>query len=98
LWVVGLWLNLLVTGGAEQSGHKGHSFHYSGKAVDLSFFNPITTNQVFECAEVCGFQAGQAEPALHHWHLQTTPGNGVKGLPPMLPVKPPCGNKCVMSH
>ena len=83
-------LDLLVTGGAEQSGHTAHSYHYIGQAVDISFYNPVTTNQVFQCGESCGFTAGQAEPALHHWHLQLTPGNGAKILPALLPMKP-CG-------
>ena len=85
-------LQLSVTGGAETSGHKAQSFHYVNKAVDLSFFNPVTTGQVFSCGQKCGFSAGQAEPDLHHWHLQTTPGNGVPPLPAMLPAQPgSCG-------
>jgi len=81
-------LQVLVTGGAETSGHKGQSFHYVNKAVDLSFSNPLTTSQVFACGQKCGFSAGQSEPALHHWHLQTTPGNGVPPLPAMSPAQP----------
>jgi len=35
-------LNLLVTGGAEQSGHSKHSYHHLGLAVDISFYNAPT--------------------------------------------------------
>lgn len=87
-------LNLLVTGGAEQVGHTKHSYHYLGQAVDISFYNPVSTQQVFQCGEYCGFTAGQAEPAKHHWHLQLTPGNGAKVLPALLPMEPPCAGKC----
>jgi RHS repeat-associated protein len=85
-------VHLRVTGGAEQSGHTKNSFHYSGQAVDISFFNPFNTTEVFACGKQCGFSAGQPEPALHHWHLQLTPGNGVRPLPPTpLPMNPSCG-------
>jgi len=87
-------LNLIVTGGAEQSGHSTHSFHYRGEAVDVSFRNPVSTHNVFQCGEACGFTAGLAETAKHHWHLQLTPGNGVPLLPVLLSMKPPCGSKC----
>ena len=84
-------LNLLVTGGAETSGHSNNSYHYINQAVDISFRNNLNTGDVFQCAEKCGFTAGGAEPAKGHWHLQLTPGNGSKLLPPMLPMKPsPC--------
>ena len=87
-------LNLLVSGGAEQSGHSKNSLHYKGEAVDISFYNPVSTNDVFRCGVSCGFSAGQSEPAKHHWHLQLTPGNGVPPLPAMLPMKPPCSDGC----
>lgn len=87
-------LNLYVTGGAETYGHTKHSYHYLGLAVDISFYNPVTTGEVFQCGEYCGFTAGQAEPARHHWHLQLVPGNGALPLPAMLPMKPPCRSKC----
>ena len=87
-------LNLYVSGGAEQSGHSKNSFHYKGQAVDISFYNPVATNDVFRCGAYCGFSAGQAEPAKHHWHLQLTPGNGVPPLPAMLPMQPPCKDGC----
>jgi len=84
-------LDLFVTGGAEQSGHTKNSYHYRNEAVDISYSNPVTTYQVFQCGESCGFSAGLSEPALHHWHLQLRPGNGVPLLPPLLPM-PKCGN------
>jgi RHS repeat-associated protein len=83
-------LDLLLTGGAEQSGHSKHSFHYKGDAVDVSYFNPITTNDLFRCAENCGFGAGGDEPAKHHWHLQRTPGNGSQPLPMVYAPLPKC--------
>jgi hypothetical protein len=83
-------LDLLISGGAEQQGHSKHSYHYRGEAVDVSFHNPVQTYDVFQCGESCGFTAGQAEPANSHWHLQLTPGNGAKLLPPLLPMQ----NKC----
>jgi hypothetical protein len=70
-------LNLMVTGGAEGSGHKGRSWHYVGSAVDIWTGNPVSTSDVFACATSCGFMAGQLEASRHHWHLQLAPGNGV---------------------
>jgi RHS repeat-associated protein len=74
-------LNLLVSGGAEQSGHSKNSFHYNGTAVDISYWNNLQKSDVFRCAENCGFEAGGDEPKKHHWHLQLTPGNGSRALP-----------------
>ena len=84
-------LNLLVTGGAEQTGHSKNSYHYRGEAVDISYSNPVSTNDVFRCAENCGFGAGGAEPSKNHWHLQLTPGNGSRPLPMVLAPVP---NSC----
>jgi RHS repeat-associated protein len=79
-------LNLLITGGAEPTGHSQNSHHYSGQACDIHQSNPVNTNQVMTCAAQCGFGAGQPEtfpdnPNRNHWHLQLTPGNGVPALP-----------------
>jgi hypothetical protein len=88
------FLNLLVTGGAEQARHTPNSRHYIGEAVDISYRNPVNTHDVFQCGEACGFSAGLDEPKLNHWHLQLVPGgangkpNGVPYLPMLLPMKP----------
>ncbi len=81
-------LDLLITGGAEQSGHSQNSHHYSGEACDVAGtkFNDVTDTQVKACAASCGFSAGQYEqfknrPNADHWHLQLSPGNGVPRLP-----------------
>ncbi|WP_283745180.1 hypothetical protein [Sideroxydans sp. CL21] len=84
-------LDLLVTGGAETSGHSKNSYHYSNQACDVAGpnFNPVNGNDVTECATSCGFGAGQYETFQNqnrnHWHLQTVPGNGVPALPRNLP-------------
>ena len=80
-------LDLLITGGAERSGHTRQSHHYRGEAVDVGGprFNPVQTSDVFKCGNQCGFRAGQFETFANanrnHWHLQLTPGNGVPPLP-----------------
>ena len=79
-------LDLLVTGGAEQSGHSKNSYHYKGKACDIAGpkFNPISNSDIVVCAQICGFKAGTFEDYngdnRDHWHLQTEPGNGLKGF------------------
>lgn len=83
-------LDLLVTGGAETTGHSRNSHHSRGEACDIAQprFNPgLNNTNVDECAVRCGFGAGQYEtfpnnPNRNHWHLQITPGNGVPALPP----------------
>ncbi len=74
-------LNLLITGGAELSGHTRNSLHFWGQAVDISYRNNLQGNDVFKCAAHCGFHAGGDEPAKGHWHLQLLPGNGSRPLP-----------------
>jgi RHS repeat-associated protein len=85
-------LNLLVSGGAEKTGHTKNSYHYRGEAVDIHYSNPVSTNDVFRCAENCGFGAGGDEPKKNHWHLQLTPGNGSRPLPMVLAPVP--NNEC----
>ncbi len=89
-------LDLLVTGGAETTGHSKASHHSKGEAVDISTSNPVNKNDMGYCAAACGFNAGQCEifPSnknRNHWHLQLEPGNGVPpiGSPPNyeIPVK-----------
>ena len=83
-------LDLLITGGAEQSGHSRNSHHYKGTACDIAGpkFNPVKNDDVMSCASQCGFGAGHFEDFSgenrDHWHLQMTPGNGVPALPPRM--------------
>lgn len=81
-------LDLLLTGGQEQSGHSQNSHHYINQAVDIAGpnFNQVTTAQVLECAKQCGFGAGFFESYPNnsnrdHWHVQINPGNGVPAIP-----------------
>jgi RHS repeat-associated protein len=88
-------LDLLITGGAEPTGHSKNSDHTKGEACDVHSSNPITQEDMGRCAASCGFGAGQYEifssnPNRDHWHLQITPGNGVPSIGPengLLPVK-----------
>ena len=81
-----LRVNLVVTGGAEQSGHTAGSLHYSGQAVDFGFnSNPglaSRASEFFCCARTCGFTNGQQEGGKRppHFHVQTAPGNGVPSI------------------
>jgi hypothetical protein len=68
-------LDLLVTGGAEETGHDLNSRHYDGEACDIAGprFNPIY--HVGECARACGFsiinfEAFRNNPNRNHWHLE----------------------------
>lgn len=75
-------VDLLISGGAETSGHLGHSRHYTGEACDISDLNRIDPSDIFACAEQCGFNGAQHEtyrrrPGRNHVHLQLEPGNGV---------------------
>ncbi|MDD2776896.1 MAG: RHS repeat-associated core domain-containing protein [Gallionella sp.] len=81
-------LDLLITGGAETTGHSPNSRHYIGEACDIAgpTFNPVSDADVRQCASQCGFGAGRFEtfpstPNRNHWHLQLTPSNGVPALP-----------------
>lgn len=84
-------LDLLITGGAEQSGHSRNSHHYRGEACDIAGpqFNPINNNDTIRCAAQCGFEAGHFETFPQnsnrdHWHFQLEPGNGVPSIWPPL--------------
>lgn len=83
-----------MTGGAEKNRHSRGSHHDIGEACDVAgpAFNPVTGNQVLDCASRCGFGAGHFEdyPGVNrdHWHLQIYPGNGVPPLPPSTPFSP----------
>jgi RHS repeat-associated protein len=79
---------LLLTGGAETTGHSAGSLHYSGKACDIAGkkFHSFTDDQVFTCARECNFTHGQYEDKAgenaDHWHLQIGEGLNVPKLPP----------------
>jgi RHS repeat-associated protein len=75
-----LGITLVITGGAEQSGHSQGSQHYNGQAVDFGFnSNPgiqSLADKFFCCAAKCGFKFGQTEYGRGpHYHLQAVPGN-----------------------
>lgn len=79
-------LDLLITGGAELSGHSANSHHYTGQACDIHASNPVKDKDVMACAALCGFGAGYFEgypndPNRNHWHFQINPGNNVPVLP-----------------
>ena len=82
-----LGVSLVITGGAEQSGHTPRSKHYTGQAVDFGFAsNPSIQalgNNFFCCALNCDFSNGQTEGGKRppHFHVQTVPGNGVPAIP-----------------
>lgn len=90
-----LKLDLVVTGGAEASGHSKNSRHATGEACDIAGSNPISQDDMGSCAASCGFGAGQYEkftnnPNRDYWHLQLKPGNGVPAIGPQnapLPVR-----------
>ncbi|MCA2997736.1 MAG: hypothetical protein ING75_03950 [Rhodocyclaceae bacterium] len=91
-------LDLLITGGAEKTGHSKNSHHKKGEACDIAgprFHPGLTDSNVMTCAASCGFGAGQFEsfadnPNRDHWHLQLTPGNGVPAIsPPPPPIPQP---------
>jgi hypothetical protein len=69
-------LDLLITGGAERSGHSKNSHHYRGEAFDIAGprFNPVKDDDVKSCASECGFGAGLYEDypgdRKDHRHLQ----------------------------
>jgi hypothetical protein len=91
-----LGLQLVITGGAEQSGHIPGSLHYTGQAVDFGFNNnpgiSSRPNDFFCCALNCGFGWGQTEGPKQqrppHYHLQVAAGNRVPRIPPS--VCPSC--------
>ena len=75
-------VDLLITGGAETTGHSRNSHHSLGEACDISDLNGIAPEEIFACAEQCGFRGAQHEtfsgrPNRNHMHLQIRPGNGV---------------------
>jgi len=81
-----LGVQLVITGGAEQTRHSRGSRHYSGQAVDFGFnSNPgirSRSKDFYCCALQCGFDYGQTEGGKGpHYHLQTVSGLGVPRIP-----------------
>jgi len=79
-------VDLIVTGGAEHTGHTPGSRHYSGDAVDFGFAsNPGIQGRSKDflcCALTCGFAYGQTEYGRGpHYHIQIVPGLGVPRIP-----------------
>ena len=83
-----LGIELVITGGAETSGHQcQRSRHYSGDAVDFGFGSnpglPSRGGKFLCCALDCGFTHGWTEnTSPPHNHLQIVPGCGVPKIPP----------------
>jgi hypothetical protein len=78
--------DVLVTGGAEQSGHSKHSLHYENKAVDIVGppYNNLKHAVMMQCAGLCGYTHGwwevKGSPERDHWHFQI----GERGRVPVL--------------
>lgn len=87
---------LLVTGGAEQSGHSRGSAHYEDRAVDIAGrpYNNVTHSRIMTCAALCGYThggwevRGRFDPSgrarsgpADHWHFQIGPSGRVPALP-----------------
>src|SRR5258706_4580950 len=93
-------LDLLITGGAETTGHTKNSHHSKGEACDIAnsnFNKNLNNEEVYSCARQCGFQAGQYEtfkenPNRDHWHLQLETGNGVPAIPNATPSASPASS------
>jgi hypothetical protein len=79
--------SVLVTGGAEQSGHSRNSLHYQDKAVDIPGrpFNNLNHTDVMRCARSCGYTNGwwevKGSSVKDHWHLQIGEGSRVPVIP-----------------
>jgi RHS repeat-associated protein len=88
---------LLVTGGAEQSGHSRNSLHYKDKAVDIAGppFNNVQHGEIMRCAKACGYTHGgwevngrfyadgneRSSIYKDHWHFQIGGSGRVPPLP-----------------
>lgn len=88
---------ILVTGGAELSGHSRKSLHYLNRAVDIPGppFNRVSHELIMQCAQLCGYTHGGWEvqgrfdadgrakysARKDHWHFQI----GASGKVPSLP-------------
>ena len=95
---------ILVTGGAEQSGHSRNSLHYQDKAVDIVGppFNNVEHREIMWCARACGYTHGgwevngrfyadgDARGSIYkdHWHFQVGGSGRVPSLPSISPSVP----------
>lgn len=74
---------VLITGGAEKTGHSASSFHGKDLAIDVAGkrFNKLTNEQAKVAAFKAGFTHGVYEDfkgtGRDHWHFQTGAGNGL---------------------
>ena len=74
---------VLITGGAEPTGHSKGSFHGKNLAIDVvgSKFNKLTHDTALAAAKKAGFTHGVYEDfrgtGRDHWHFQIGAGNGL---------------------
>lgn len=74
---------VVVTGGAEKTGHSKGSFHGKDLAIDIAGkrFNKLTDEQARVAAQKAGFTHGVYEDFRgtnrDHWHFQIGAGNGL---------------------
>lgn len=73
---------VMLTGGAEKSGHSDDSLHYVDKAVDIggpAWTPGLNDDNVRKAALAAGFTHGvyEIKNGATHWHLQVGPGNNL---------------------
>lgn len=74
---------VVITGGAEKTGHSTGSFHGKDLAIDVAGkrFNKLSDEQARVAAKNAGFTHGVYEDfrgtGKDHWHFQTGAGNGL---------------------
>ena len=74
---------IIITGGAEKTGHSSGSFHGKDLAIDVAGkkFNKLTDEQARTAALKAGFTHGVYEDfrgtGRDHWHFQIGAGNGL---------------------
>ncbi len=76
---------VIITGGAEPTGHSKGSFHGKNLAIDVAGmkFNKLTHVEASSAAKKAGFTHGAYEDFRgtnkDHWHFQIGVGNGLGG-------------------
>ncbi len=74
---------IIITGGAEKTGHSSGNFHSEDLAIDVAGkkFNKLTDEQAQSAALKAGFTHGVYEDfrgtRRDHWHFQIGAGNGL---------------------
>lgn len=74
---------VIITGGAEKTGHSAGSFHGTNLAIDVAGkkFNKLTDEKARVAANAAGFTHGVYEDfkgtGRDHWHFQIGAGNGL---------------------